>query len=180
MAGDAVVFPVHAINSYLWKRITDEGILTTIPYNGIHIRPIVPVEEVPTLMQAIDAMPGIKSYPFFVYNWTRINIGDMWFIKSHEIAYSLRSDDDSATAQLIDLIDKEFQDYDIAARRLNEYISSLGSTVYSNFDFKYISLSTIGGPMPTEDENGPKESIITLRVSFTDDVARPEHYVVTP
>jgi hypothetical protein len=164
------IFPVHAINSYLWKRITDEGILTTIPYNGIEIRPIVPVQQLPVLAEAIDAMPGVHSYPFLVYNWTQINTGDMWFVKTHEIAYSLRSDDDNKTSLLIDLINKEFEKYDESAKPVNDYIASIDPPArFAKFHFKYISVSTLGGQLPTTEQNGPSEAIIILRAAFTED-----------
>lgn len=168
MATNAL-FPVHALNKYLWDKIVENDILTTVPYQGVGLVPIVPVEEVPVLMQAIDSLPGVASYPFIVYNWTRVNVGQQWFVKVHEIAYALRSDDNDKTSLIIDLFDKEFEDYDQAAQRVNQYIAGLPQpTRLSAFSFKYINISTLGGPLPADDQNSPKESVVTLRVAFTE------------
>jgi len=161
---------VHAINRYLWSRIgptPGTGILAPINYQGVSITPIVPVEETPTLLTAIESQTGIKSVPFIVYNWTKIDSGQTWMIETNEIAYSLRSADDKAMRQMINLFDDEFKDYDLAAQRVNDYLFTNGSDALRQFDFKYIRVSSLGGQMPVTEENDQNEAIVSISATFT-------------
>lgn len=162
----STIHPVHAINKYLWSRISTEGILSTTNYSGM--TPIIPVEETPEFIQIIEAQPGTQSFPYIVYNWSKVNTGQMWFLKTHQIAYAIRSADDLATRKLINLFDQSFQDYDDAARRVNIYIEQNGSPAQKRFRFTNISVRTLGGPMPSESENGVSESLVTIAAQFTE------------
>lgn len=170
------VFPVHAVNKYLWHRLSDEasayegdrpGESILSRYNNIV--PIVPVEEVPDLMQAIDSQPGVGSRPYIVYAWNRVNSqGAAWYLKTHQIAYAVRSADDDKMRQTINLFEQEFQDQDRAALRLNAYLGSLPeASPLKRFQFKYLNISSLGGQLPAEVENGVSESLITVSATFT-------------
>lgn len=159
--------PAHAINRYLWSRIEANGYLSKTNYSGM--TPIVPVEEIPEFLQIIDAQPGIKSYPFIVYSWSRINNGQAWWLKTHNIAYSIRSTDDDAMGNLIALFETEFEDQDIAARRVNEYISTLSSTsALRRFRFTTISIQVLGAQMPAGTETGANEALVTIAASYVE------------
>jgi hypothetical protein len=140
--------------------------MQTIPYQGVQLIPLVPVEEAPTLMAAIDAQPGVTSLPYIVYTWTKINTGQAYFLKTHEFAYSIRSADDDKMGQLINLFDKLFQSYDKAALEVNQYIQSFGSEAQKKFQFKKINIENLGGQLPAESENGVNESLATIRVTY--------------
>lgn len=161
------VFPVHAVNRYLWTRIEAHGILSKANYNGLV--PIVPVEETPDLLTIIDAQPGVGSHPYIVYAWNKINgNGTEWYLKTHQIAYAVRSADDDKMRQLINLFEQEFQDYDRAALRANQFLDGLpAGNVLKNFQFKHINLSALGSQLPAEAENGVSESLITVSATFT-------------
>lgn len=176
------VHPVHALNRYLWAKIidprTDEEILAgapnpgalmqTIPYNGVNLTPIVPIEETPTLITAIEAQAGMGSMPFIVYNWTKVDNGQMWFVEAHEIAYSIRTSDDTVMRQLINLFDDLFKKYDESAQRVNAFLERTNAPAsLRQFYFQSINISTLGGQMPTDTEDGANESLISLRVIFT-------------
>ena len=170
MAIDSI-HPVHAINRYLWNRIEAEGILSKTDYATATmpggIVPIVPVRETPELMTLIDSLPGVSSRPFIVYTWAKINTGQDWFMKTHEIAYAIRSDDDTKLAQLMNLFQALFESYDLAAQRVNAFVNSAGAASHRQFHFKHISIASISEQMPGEQENAPNESIITLRATYT-------------
>lgn len=160
------VFPVHAVNRYLWSRIEAHGILSRDNYNGL--TPIVPVEETPDLLTIIDAQPGVGSHPYIVYAWNKLNNnGSEWYLKTHQIAYAVRSADDDKLRQLINLFEQEFQDLDRAALRVNQFLGGLpAGNVLKSYQFKHISLSTLGGGLPAEAENGVSESLITVSATF--------------
>jgi hypothetical protein len=160
------IHPVHAVNRYLWSRIKGEGLLTEANYSGLV--PILPVEETPEFLTIIDSQPGIQSYPYIVYSWSRVNTGQAWFHKSHNIAYSIRSSDDDKMGQLLNLFEKTFQDYDSAAIRLNEFIATNGSATHKRYNFTYINIQVLGAPMPAESENGVSEALVTISVNYTE------------
>jgi hypothetical protein len=163
---------VHALNRFLWSRIEAEGIMQKIAYQGVQLTPIVPVEETPELLTAIDATKGLGSVPFIVYNWTKIDNGQLWMIETNEIAYAIRSADDTVMRQLLNLFDDEFKDYDDSAQRLNLYLAGLPPTKLQEFDFKTISVSSLGGQMPVDEENGQNEAIVSIRAVFTQPIRR--------
>lgn len=167
----STMFPVYAINRFLWSRIEAEGILKKSDYSAPEVPggiiPIVPVRETAELMTIIDQQPGVSSRPYIVYTWVKINTGTDWFVKTHEIAYAIRSDDDTKLAQLMNLFEDLFEDYDMAAHRLNTYILANGTTAQKQFQFKSISIASISEQMPGEQENSPNESIITIRAQYT-------------
>jgi hypothetical protein len=157
--------PVHAVNQYLWARIEQEGILSKSNYKNLV--PIVPVKEAVDLIIAIDSQPGVTSYPYIVYTWNRLSTGSIWFMKTHQIAYAIRSSDDDKMRQLINLFEQEFQDQDRAAMRLNAYLSTLPSnSPLKGYQFKYLSLATLGGQLPTDSQAGVEESLITISATF--------------
>lgn len=159
------IHPAHALNRYLWTRIEAEGILAKTNYSGLV--PIIPVEETPEFITVIEAQPGITSYPYIVYSWSRINTGQMWFHKSHNVAYSIRSADDYKMGQLLNLFEREFQDYDAAARRVNAWIGANGSVAHKKYNFTHINVQVLGAPMPSESEAGVSEALVTLSVNYT-------------
>lgn len=159
------IHPAHAINRFLWSRIEAEGILNKANYSGLV--PIVPVEETPEFMQVIDAQDGIGSYPYIIYSWSRINTGQMWFMKSHNIAYSIRSADDDKMGQLLNLFEREFQDYDAAAQRVNSFVGTSGAASHKRYNFTHINVQVLGAAMPSESETGVSEALVTLSVNYT-------------
>jgi len=160
------IHPAHAINRYLWSRIEAEGILDKKNYSGLI--PIIPVEESPEFITIVESQPGITSYPYIVYSWNRASLGQTWFLKSHNIAYSIRSNDDDKTDQLLNLFEKEFQGYDTAAINVNEWITLNGSNLHKKYNFLYINIQTLGAPMPSGSENGVSEALITISVNYTE------------
>jgi hypothetical protein len=173
--------PVHAINKYLWSRVGDEAggeaVLLRDDYKGpgmtTGLIPIVPVKETPDLYTIIEAQDGIKTLPYIVYTWSRINHGGEWFMETHEIAYSIRSADSAKMGKLIKIFNLEFRDYDRAALRVNSYIQSNGSAAQKQFIFKHISVTSLGAEMPADTENGVDEAIVILSATFTDSYTAP-------
>lgn len=169
------LYPAVAINRFLWSQIEQAGIVDS---NGqpIMVRsnyggniPIIPVEETPEFMTIMDQQGGIRSFPYIVYTWTRVNPGVQWYLKQQELAYAIRSTDDNAIRQLLNLFETLFQDYDVAAQRVNSFTSGPGGREsHRRYHFKYIHLTTLGGPMPAETENGPNESLVGLRIGYTE------------
>jgi len=171
------VHPVHAINRYLWERIASEGILDRNNYKGPGMTtgmiPVVPVEETADLITIIESQAGITSHPYIVYTWNRINTGQMWYLKSHQIAYSVRSTDQVKMGQLVNLFEREFERYDESARNVNRYLQTAQTTppvpaLLKKYSFKYINLTQISGPMPAEAENEENEALITITAAFTE------------
>lgn len=173
------VHPVHAINRYLWSRIEFEQILKKDEYRAsgmtVGMTPIVPVEETAELISVIESQEGITSRPYIVYTFSRVNTGQMWFMKTHQIAYSIRSTDDYKMGQLVNLFEREFERYDESARRVNRYMQGLPpatapapDALKNRFTFKHISLQQVSGPLPAESENGENEALVTIAATFTE------------
>jgi hypothetical protein len=158
--------PVHAINRYLWSRIEEEQLLNKANYSGL--TPIIPVEETPEFITIIESQPGIQSYPYIVYSWSRINTGQAWFMKSHNIVYSIRSTDDDVIVKLLNLFEREFQSYDTAAIKINEWIATYGSAANKRYNFLYTNVQVLGAPVPSQSENGPSEALVTINVNYTE------------
>lgn len=170
------IHPAHALRHYLWNAIETEGILSkadyispATPVDGLI--PVVPVEEEPDLMKAIESQIGVTSRPYIVYTWTKIPTGQTWFLKTHHITFAIRSTDDVKMGQLINLFESLFQDFDEAARRVNDYIA-LGPDAFKRFTFKVIETREMGSQGPSMVENGVKEAIVILRATFTDGTGR--------
>lgn len=165
------VHPVHAINRYLWSRIEAHGILSRDNYKAAGMTtgmiPIVPVKETADLITIIESQAGIGSRPYMVYTWNRVNNNQMWYMKSHQIAYSVRSADDVATGKLLNLFQNEFEKYDESAQRVNAYLQTAPAAL-KRFGFKYINLNQITGPLPSESENGEDEALVTITATFTE------------
>lgn len=170
--------PVHAINSYLWSKAGNEtggeGILIRDNYKGAGMTkgliPIVPVEEAPDLITIIEGTSGIASYPYMVFTWSRTNTGPEWYLKTHQIAYSIRAADEKKLGQLVNLFSREFESYDKAAQKVNAYMAGLSASFnpIKRFKFKYINIQTLGGGLPSESENGVSEALVTLSATFTE------------
>lgn len=158
---------VHAINKYVWANISP-SILGTIPFQGINITPLVPIEETPDLLAAIEAQAGVGTLPFIVYNWTKVDTGQFWMVETNEIAYSIRSADATKMRQLINAFDDMFKDYDDAAQRVNAHLMATlpPTSALRKYHFFSINLSTLGGQMPVDTEGGYQESLISIRVLF--------------
>lgn len=165
------IHPAHAINRYLWSRIEAEGILSKSNYSGL--TPIIPVEETPDFIQVVESQPGIGSFPYIVYSWSRVNSGQMWFMKTHNVAYSIRSADDYKMGQLLNLFEREFQSYDMAAQRINQFIATNGTASQKRFNFTTINVQVLGAPMPAESETGVSEALVTISVNYTETIADP-------
>lgn len=165
------VHPAHAINRYLWSRIEANGILSRNDYKGPGMTtgmiPIVPVKETAELITVIESQDGIGSRPYMVYTWNRTNTGQAWFLKSHQIAYSVRSADQVKMGQLLNLFEHEFERYDESAQRVNAYLQTAPPAL-KRFGFKWINLSQISGPLPSESENGEDEALVTITAAFTE------------
>lgn len=162
------VFPVHAINKYLWSRVgqAGEAILNSADYEGWI--PIVPIKDTPDLYTIIERHDGIQSLPYIVYTWSRANQGGEWYMETHEIAYSIRSGDQKKMGQLIKIFNQEFRDYDRAAQRVNAFVSVNGTPGQKQYEFKHINITSLGAAMPADTENGVDESLIIISATFTD------------
>lgn len=159
------VHPAHPLNKYLWSRIKAEGIMTETSYSGLV--PIIPVEETAEFMTVLDAQTGIQKPPYIVYSWSKLNTGQAWFHKAHNVAYSIRSADDDKMGQLLNLFEREFEDYDRAAMRINQYIASGTSTTHKRYNFTHVNVQVLGAPLPAGSETGVNEALVTLNVNYT-------------
>lgn len=163
--------PIHIINKYIWDQIAGQGIMTKTDYRSTDfpagIVPIVPIKETPQLLQIIEQQAGVKALPYIVYTWNKIPSGQEWFLKTHDMAYAIRSPDSVKTSKLINLFDTLFKDFDAAARRVNDYLYLSGTTTQKAYHFKKIEVQTLGAEMPSDRENGVDEALITIRATFS-------------
>lgn len=158
------IHAVHAFNRYLWAKIKEAGIMTEADYSGLV--PVIPVEETAEFMTVIDAQAGIGSKPYMVYTWSKVPSGQAWFYKTNDFAYAVRSADDVKMRKLLNLFESLNEAYDFSAIKANEWIQANSPAAHKKYQFKTISINTLGGQMPAEVENGVNESLVTIRAQY--------------
>lgn len=157
---------VFGLNRYLWAKIQEAMILDPANYNGL--TPIIPVQEVPEFLQAIDAQDGIKSYPYIVYTWNTNGYEQQWFVPSDQIIYQIHSTDNKKLRELILLITDHFKRFDESARAVNSFIqNSPLNAEYKSYDYKFISVQQAQGGWHTQDENAPIKATITVKATYS-------------
>ena len=169
---------VHGVIRFLWHKIKEEGILDEANYGGLI--PIIPHKEVPALMQAMDAQPGIKHFPYIVYSWTTNGYDQDWFSPCDQAVFMINSHDGSRLRELILLISNLLKRFDESGQLLDYYISTgkcnrnceSPDTIpedYKKYGYQYTEVlaARSGGPIQGEDQ--PDEGMITLKIEYTHD-----------
>lgn len=136
----------HQINKWLWNLLknfeykTGEKAFSTYKDSGnsagLDLIPIVPGHQ---WAQLNDMTQG-KS-PFIVYNYIMSSYGTEWWMCREQCAYVIYDSNEERLraihAYLVDLLKR----VDWTARSINA-----ASTTPSNFDFKYVMLTSASGP----------------------------------
>lgn len=184
---------VYGVNKYLWQKIQDAGIITAddqaSQYGGFV--PIIPVQEEPQFLTAMDATPGYNSSPYIIYNWYSGPIDPVsWYKQSEFLVYAINSLDQVKLRQLFLLTTNIFKRWDESAEAVNRYINQTTTTTTSgtpdgqtppppstafNFSpeyraYHYHSISVVSshaGIPQTEGENSPMVATVTLRVHYS-------------
>lgn len=185
---------VFGLNRVLWAAIVQSGIIpNTSNYNGLI--PIIPVQEEPQFISAMDSQPGIGSFPYIVYSWHTNTIDAVsWYKTTDMVTYKVYANDQTALRKLVLLITDLFKRYDESAAVVNTYIArkylitTSGTTggpdaqlpaaqdgpdipgyEYRRYHYNYISVVSSSGGSPQTSENDPNTALINLRVNYTDD-----------
>lgn len=157
------------LNRYLWNKITESGIITdTSAYNGL--TPIIPIQEQPQFLSAIDAaQAGPASAPYLIYSYYTGPIDPVsWYKTTDFVTYQIYSLDQTKLRQLFMLIVAQFKRWDESAQAVNRFIagSNLGQE-YKNYDYTHISVAASHAAAPALLENDPLVSSVILRVNYT-------------
>lgn len=150
---------VHAINRFLWMRLTTDGILSPADY-GDRV-PIIPRQQVPEF-NAVNA-------PFIVYNWTIPPIGSDWFRASEQIVYLIYSYDARDHRVLLNYMRSLLDRAEGAAGEVNNYVWSIDAR-YRKFTIHDIRMDMANAPLPIGEENSRMESMITFTVDYVVDL----------
>src|SRR5437763_15529617 len=103
---------VYGLNRVLWAAIVQSGIIPDAAnYNGLI--PIIPTQEEPQFISAMDAQDGIMSFPYIVYHWYTNGIDPVsWYKTTDTVVYKVYAIDQPALRKLVALITDLFKRYD--------------------------------------------------------------------
>lgn len=156
---------VFGLNRYLWSKL-DGTVLDKANYSGLV--PIIPVQEVPAFLQAMDKVDGIASYPYIVYTWYSNGYDQQWFVPNDRIIYTIYSRDNAKLRDIILLMTKHFKRHDESARAVNNFIrESTLSAAYKEYDYKFITVEASQAGSHTSDENAPVRAMVTVKVAYS-------------
>lgn len=158
---------IFGVNRYLWKQVKDNLILNESDYDGL--TPIVPVQESPEFIQAMESGEGIGQHPFIVYTWYTNGIdSSSWYKQTDNIIYTIYSTDQKKLRQLIMLITSLLKRYDLSAASVNDFTADLGGE-YASYHYKSIWVAAVDSGNPSGYENEPIAATVTVRVQYTDE-----------
>lgn len=177
---------VFGLNRVLWAQINELGILDKANYGGLI--PIIPVQEAPQFIAAMDGQEGIMSWPYIVYNWYTNTIdATSWYKQTDTVTYTIYAIDQKKLRDLVLVVMDMFKRYDDSAQVVNSYIRraypptspggipdqfvdgpQYGGYEYRCYHYNYIYVVSANSSAPQTAENDPAKATITLRVNYTD------------
>lgn len=175
---------VFGLNRVLWAQIAEKGILDKANYKGL--TPIIPTQEEPQFISAMDSLDGIMSYPYVVYNhYTNAIDANSWYKQTDTVTYTINAIDSKKLRQLFMLTVDLFKRYDDSAAVVNRYIANayppatpvpdpfVDGPQYPGYEYRcyhynYIYVVSANASAPQTAENDPARATITLRVNYTD------------
>lgn len=177
--------PVFGLNRLFWAQIAELGILSKSNYNGLI--PIIPTQEEPQFISAMDNTDGIMSFPYIVYSsYTNGIDANSWYKQTDTVTYTMYAIDQTKLRQLSMLAMDLFKRYDDSAAMVNSYIAKAypvpvnadtqlpvadgpGVSGYEyrcyHYNFIYVVSSST---TPSNVENDPTKATLTIRVNYTD------------
>jgi hypothetical protein len=158
---------VFGMNGYLWSQIQAGSILSPSDYGGLI--PIIPIQQEPQLITAIEAVGGISSAPYIVYSWYNAAIdANSWYRPTDMVVYSIYSLDQLKLRQLYMLMFNLFSKFDVSAQAVNKFVQgSSMSAEAKQYNYNFISVSAGMAGQPQQVENAPYRATLTLRVNYT-------------
>lgn len=172
---------IEGIRLFLWDRLKKSGLMKSTDYKRT---PLVPVQEAPDFLTEISAM---GNPPYIIYNWTTENINQFWMMPSDQMVFLIYSPDMSVINDIVKFMADLFKRFEISAQEVNDYIMKLGRELpgdtvatkasrkniretVGRFDYKYIQLTSAGGPLPFDQEAARQEAMVSIRVTYTEDI----------
>jgi hypothetical protein len=159
------------------------GVRLLDPANYGGLTPIIPTQEEPTFLQAMEKQPGIGAFPYIVYTYSTQGITPQYWEGTDQIVYMIAAHDQKKlrelTLTIVGLL-KRFDDSaakSIATSRLQRkpdpdnqgQTLPLFSDEYRAYNYKYTSIQGINASLARTDENAPYRAMITVRVGYTND-----------
>jgi hypothetical protein len=168
------------VNRYLWSKLTG-AVLDPANYGGL--TPIIPTQEEPTFLQAMEKQPGIGAFPYIVYTYSTQGISPQYWEVNDQIVYMIAAHDQKKLRELMLTIVGLLKRFDDSAAEINAYIQSatkpdpdnagqtlpLFSDEYRAYNYKYTSVQGINASLARTDENAPYRAMVTVRVGYTND-----------
>lgn len=182
---------VFGVNRYLWQKLQDTKILDPANYNGL--TPIIPTQEEPTFIQAMEKQDGIGAFPYIVYAWSTAGYGTNYWACSDQITYLIASHDQKKLRELTLAIAGLLKRFDASASQINKFIATAvtgtkdaqgndilmfpvadsvagtNASVYRKYDYKYTSVQAINASISKTEDTQPYRASITIRVGYTFD-----------
>lgn len=155
----------YVIRAYVWQLLKANVGLSDSMYdvdgNGRGLVPIVPLGEEPEL-QAFDK-------PYLVYGFAEspsrtpnLMIGNIMFV-----VYSSKF---SEMSEVTNVISKSFED-EFSVRNVNDYSSTIPD--FLGLRFTDISVASVEGGTPEDEEGGRVSALVNLRYEYTSTYSTP-------
>jgi hypothetical protein len=167
---------VFGLNRYLWDKLSNgidgaDPIMNLSDYGGLN--PIIPLQEEPGLLKAIEDQPGIKSAPYITYTWyTNGYSADSWYQPTDTVLYTIYSVGQKKLRQIVLLMSHLFKQYDLSAQSVNRFIQDPAnnfSDAYKAYNYNFISVAASTGGTHVSMENDSITATMTLRVNYIND-----------
>jgi len=168
------------VNRYLWNKIIEQGVLSAANYSGL--TPIIPAQEEPTFVQAMEKAAGIGAFPYIVYAWNTNGYSTSYWEMTDQIVYVIYAHDQVKLRELTLLIAGLFKRFDESADEINKYVQTATATdgtpvfseAYKAYDYKFTSVQQLSANMSKSEETAPYKTMVTIRVNYTHgDDAKP-------
>lgn len=160
---------VFGLNKYLWAKLREAGLMDGAGYGGLI--PIIPNQETPLLEQAIDAVGGIKSLPYIVYNWYENSNYEDWFMQCDNVMYRVYAPNLAVLRKIVLLIGDLFRRWDQSAQAANAWVRENLSDEFLDYDYKYINIQSVSAPYNSTAEDQPISQLVTIKVEFSNSQA---------
>jgi hypothetical protein len=88
------------------------------------LTPIIPTQEEPTFLQAMEKQPGIGAFPYIVYTYSTQGITPQYWEVNDQIVYMIAAHDQKKLRELTLTIVGLLKRFDESAAEINAYIQS--------------------------------------------------------
>ncbi len=148
------------INNFLWKEITDAGILNHSDYrpdgSTTTLVPIIPSQQTPEFNNLIED----KTY--IIYDYEVEGYSDDWWVCHETMLYTIVSTEYSKIVQIMEFMIDLFRRVDLSGLEIQEF-----NTESNLIKFYSSSIESASSPIPVESEGGRTSGMIQISYQYS-------------